>query len=94
MARLACLRITFDTDLRYRIHALRADEKADNHLFLPPDWCIMEVKADNAVPDWVTSLLAYHNCQLRRISKYCAGLALGTGMRVSHFAISPRGEKG
>jgi hypothetical protein len=24
------------------------------------------------VPDWVTSLLARHDCQLQRVSKYCA----------------------
>jgi SPX domain protein involved in polyphosphate accumulation len=69
------LRVTFDTDLRARAHALAVAEDADNHLFAPPDWCIMEVKVNEAVPDWVTSLLARHGCQLRRVSKYCAGLA-------------------
>jgi SPX domain protein involved in polyphosphate accumulation len=87
------LRITFDTDLRCRVHELKVNAGAENHLFLPPEWCIMEVKANNAVPDWVTSLLAVHNCQLRRVSKYCTGLALAAGIRVEPFAVSPLPEE-
>jgi SPX domain protein involved in polyphosphate accumulation len=71
----AGLRVTFDTHVGGRTHALKVDHDAQNHLFLPPDWSIMEVKVNDAVPDWVTSLLARHNCQLRRVSKYCAVLA-------------------
>lgn len=87
----AGLRITFDTDVGCRIHALKVNLDAENHLFLPPDWSIMEVKANNAVPDWVTSLLARHNCQLRRVSKYCAGLALARGLGVMPLAIGLAG---
>jgi SPX domain protein involved in polyphosphate accumulation len=71
----AGLRITFDIDVGGRAHELKVNHEAQNHLFLPPDWSIMEVKVNDAVPDWVTSLLARHNCQLRRVSKYCAVLA-------------------
>lgn len=85
----AGLRITFDTDVRCRTHALKANLDAANHLFLPADWCIMEVKVNEAVPDWVTSLLARHNCQLRRVSKYCAGLAWARGIRVMPLALAP-----
>ncbi len=85
----AGLRITFDTDLRCRVHALKVNQDAENHLFAPPDWCVMEVKANDAVPDWVTSLLARHGCQLRRISKYCAGLAHAKNIRVMPLAVAP-----
>ncbi len=85
----AGLRITFDTDLRCRVHALSVNQDAANHLFAPPDWCVMEVKVNEAVPDWVTSLLARHECQLRRVSKYCAGLATGRGIRVMPLAMAP-----
>ncbi len=88
----AGLRITFDTDVGCRVHALKVNLDAENHLFLPPDWSIMEVKANNAVPDWATSLLARHNCQLRRVSKYCAGLALARGLRVMPLAIGLSGN--
>lgn len=39
-----------------------------------PRWLVMEVKADEAVPVWVSRLLSRNDCQLRRISKYCAGI--------------------
>jgi len=70
----AGLRVTFDIDVGGRTHALAVTDDVRNHLFLPPDWSIMEVKVNDAVPDWMTSLLARHNCQLRRVSKYCAVL--------------------
>ena len=70
------LRVTFDTNLRCRIHALTllSDQGGDNHFFLPPDWCIMEVKINNRVPYWLSELLGRHRCTLRRVSKYCAAL--------------------
>lgn len=68
-------RVTFDTDLRARVHALAVNAAAENHPFAPPGWAIMEVKANDAVPDWMISLLGRHDCRLRRVSKYCAGLA-------------------
>ncbi|MEY4546264.1 MAG: hypothetical protein RL685_2459 [Pseudomonadota bacterium] len=75
----AGLRVTFDTHVASRMHALRINDGALNRLILPEDWCIMEVKADERVPQWVASLLARHDCQLGRISKYCLGVAqLGT----------------
>ncbi|MBN2496042.1 MAG: polyphosphate polymerase domain-containing protein [Deltaproteobacteria bacterium] len=83
------LRITFDTDCGGRAHALQVNQEAQNHLFLSPDWCIMEVKVNDSVPDWVTSLLARHACQLRRVSKYCAVLARARDIRVMPLAIWP-----
>jgi len=89
----AGLRITFDTDLRFRAHALTVNLNADNHLFASPDLCIMEVKANETMPNWVTSLLARHNCQLQRVSKYCAGLAWVKGIHVMPLAMSSAGNK-
>lgn len=71
----AGLRVTFDTDVRARIHALKLDENAENHQIVPPGWAIMEVKANDAVPSWMIGLLGRHECQLRRVSKYCLALA-------------------
>lgn len=78
--RNAGLRVTFDTDVRARVHALKVNENAENHLVVPPGWSIMEVKANDAIPSWVISLLAKHQCQLCRVSKYCLGLARLTAM--------------
>lgn len=73
------MRVTFDMDLSGRIHALQVNEDARNHHFMPLDWLVMEVKVDERIPGWMTSLLAKHECVLTRVSKYC--MALADGMR-------------
>jgi hypothetical protein len=45
-----------------------------HHAIVPPDLVILEVKANDLVPQWVPSLLAAHDVTLSRFSKYCAGL--------------------
>jgi SPX domain protein involved in polyphosphate accumulation len=85
----AGLRITFDTTVASRIHALKVNAPAGNRLVLPQNWCIMEVKADERVPEWTTSLLARHACQLSRVSKYCTGLAQLKGFNVLPFTLGP-----
>lgn len=68
------LRVTFDTQLKGRIHELSLSSPAENHYFAPPDWCIMEVKVNERVPYWLTKMIATYGISLRRISKYCATL--------------------
>lgn len=85
----AGVRITFDTSVASRLHSLTVNAPAKNRLILPVDFCIMEVKADDRVPEWATSLLARHDCQLTRISKYCAGVATLMGFKVMPLALSP-----
>ena len=87
------LRITFDTQLSGRVHALRVNASAPNRLIAPADWCVMEVKTNNKVPNWVSSMLARHNCQLRRISKYCATLSKLAQLGVPHVEIPNRAER-
>ena len=83
----AGLRVTFDYDVRGRVHALDLNESATNHLVLPLDWCIMEVKANERVPNWLTSLLGRHNCSLNRLSKYCLVVAQLRGLDVSPLVL-------
>lgn len=78
------LRITFDSDFVGRTHALRVHQNSANHRIMPPEWSIMEVKSDDAVPDWVTSLLSRHECQLQRVSKYCA-----TVSKLANLDVAP-----
>jgi SPX domain protein involved in polyphosphate accumulation len=85
----AGVRVTFDTRVASRIHALTVNAPARNRLILPTDHCIMEVKADERVPEWATSLLARHDCQLSRVSKYCAGVAALRGLKVMPLVLSP-----
>jgi hypothetical protein len=84
----AGLRVTFDYDVRGRLHALDLNEPAANHLVLPLDWCVMEVKANDTVPDWLISLLGRHNCSLNRLSKYCAVVAALRGLDVAPLVLT------
>lgn len=76
------LRITFDTQLKGRVHdlSLLSQSYADNRYLLPPDWCVMEVKVNYRVPYWLTELIGQHRCTLRRISKYCTALEHGKAL--------------
>ena len=76
------LRITFDTNLTGRVHALSllSRQQGENHFVLPPDWCIMEIKVNDRVPYWLTEVLGKHCCTLRRVSKYCATLEACKGL--------------
>jgi hypothetical protein len=70
------LRVTFDTNLRCRIHdlTLLSQSQTENRYFLPPQWCIMEIKVNRSVPYWLAYILYKHGCAQRRFSKYCAAL--------------------
>lgn len=70
------LRVTFDTNMKCRAHdlSLLPPGYAENRYFIPPEWCIMEIKADGHVPLWLTRLTSQHRCTFRRISKYCTAL--------------------
>jgi len=69
------LRLTFDHDLWCTEPSALLAPGPHRHVFLPPGWLVMEVKANDAVPLWVARMLARRSCELKRFSKYCAGLA-------------------
>ena len=68
------LRITFDQSLWSSIPDDGVSGAAPRHEILPPNLLVLEVKVNNAVPLWISHLLARHHCGLSRYSKYCAGL--------------------
>lgn len=70
------LRITFDTNLKGRVHdlTLLSTRHAENKFFIPPTMCIMEVKVNYRVPYWLTEVIGKYRFTLRRVSKYCAAL--------------------
>ncbi len=72
------MRVTFDTLLQGRTSSLLVNDTAKNYYFLPPDWFVMEVKVNERIPTWMTSLLAKHECTLQRVSKYCSAISSGT----------------
>ena len=65
------LRITFDEELTCTPPAWHILEGTPRLRVLSPDSVILEVKANDKVPDWVVNLLARHSCPVRRFSKYC-----------------------
>ncbi len=71
------LRVTFDTHLKYRINELDVTAVCKDRFFLPPDIVVMEVKANERIPMWLISLLGAHECNIKRISKYCHGIEGG-----------------
>jgi hypothetical protein len=68
------LRLTIDSDLRYRVNDLWLDSKHSGHYMLPPHVAVLEIKANDRVPYWLTHLVARNNLQLTRMSKYCSSL--------------------
>jgi SPX domain protein involved in polyphosphate accumulation len=68
------LRVTFDSNVRYRINDLNLASKNMGRFLISPDRIILEIKANEKVPSWLTELIGYNNYRLIRISKYCTGL--------------------
>jgi len=68
------LRVTFDTNVGYMHKNLDLKNIHPEWLMLPAKYCILEIKADDKVPYWVTELVAHHNFKLIRVSKYCLAL--------------------
>lgn len=64
------LRITIDEDIRYRNSKLRLTEGPGGQTLLPPDCYLMEVKAENAIPLWLTELLTALKIHKISYSKY------------------------
>jgi hypothetical protein len=69
----ADLRITFDTNLSYRLNDLvpRPDDRAFDRVILNGGAAVLEVKVAETVPFWLSELLAQEQCLLQSHSKYC-----------------------
>lgn len=70
------LRVTFDKDLTYRVGNLHLDDQQSGLPLFPPDWTVIEIKANERIPYWLTEMVAIHNLNLVRISKYCRSIEL------------------
>jgi VTC domain len=65
------LRVTLDRRIRGRDRDFHLGAAAVNRFIVPPGTAILEVKADERVPHWLTDLTARRNMQVFRVSKYC-----------------------
>ena len=68
------LRVTFDTSLSFQTHPLHLHERPSGLPMLPPDQVVMEIKVNERLPYWLTEMIAAHNLQLVRVSKYCRSI--------------------
>jgi SPX domain protein involved in polyphosphate accumulation len=68
------LRVTFDTNLTYQVNSLNMLEPMNGLSMLPTGFEVMEVKVNERIPYWLTELVAAHNLQLVRMSKYCRSI--------------------
>ena len=69
------LRVTFDQRVRGRDRDFDLATPAENRFIIPPHKVIMEVKANERVPYWLTDLTASRDLQVVRVSKYCQSVA-------------------
>jgi hypothetical protein len=67
----AGLRVTVDQRLRGRDRDFHLGADAENRLIVPARLAVVEFKANERVPYWLTDLAAELNLSVVRISKYC-----------------------
>ena len=68
------LRVTFDTNLSFQTHKLHVHEEPSALPMLSPNLVVMEIKVNERIPNWLTGLIADHNLNMVRISKYCRSI--------------------
>lgn len=68
------LRITFDTSLAFQSHPLHLHEQGSSLPMLHPNQVVMEIKVNERIPYWLTEMIAAHNLQMMRVSKYCRSI--------------------
>ncbi|GIE95656.1 polyphosphate polymerase domain-containing protein [Paractinoplanes rishiriensis] len=80
------LRVTLDHRVRGRDRDLYlGDPHAQNRFIIPPHLAVLEVKANERVPYWLTDLTARRNLSVVRVSKYCQSIeAFGRAPRSVH----------
>ncbi|MFR9730622.1 polyphosphate polymerase domain-containing protein [Saccharopolyspora sp. MS10] len=65
------LRVTMDHRVRGRDRDFDLNAEAENRYIISPHHAVLEVKANERAPYWITDLAARHGLQIQRISKYC-----------------------
>lgn len=68
------LRVTIDHRVRGRDRDFHLGAEVENRLIIPPHKAVVEVKANERVPYWVTDTAARLGMSVVRISKYCQSI--------------------
>ncbi|OLT27693.1 vacuolar transporter [Nocardiopsis sp. CNR-923] len=76
------LRVTLDHRVRGRDRDFDLRAEAESRYIVDPHLVVMEVKANERAPYWVTDMAARLNLQVERISKYCQSVEV--------FGMAPR----
>jgi SPX domain protein involved in polyphosphate accumulation len=89
------LRVTLDHRVRGRDRDLRLGAAgAENRFIIPPRLAVLEVKANDRVPYWLTDLTAQRNLSVVRVSKYCQSVeAFGRAPRSVFHIPDSRTER-
>jgi SPX domain protein involved in polyphosphate accumulation len=74
------LRVTFDTSLSFQSHPLHLHEQSSALPMLPAYLVVMEIKVNERIPTWLTEMIAGHNLQMVRVSKYCRSVEAAQSM--------------
>lgn len=64
------LRITFDKNLRKRVHDIRLEKGCMGDLYVDPDVFVLEIKVSEKLPVWLTRILSDFRCNIQSFSKY------------------------
>jgi SPX domain protein involved in polyphosphate accumulation len=88
------LRVTVDHRVRGRDRDFHLGADAENRLIIPARLSVLEIKANERVPYWLTDLAAGMNLSVVRVSKYCQSVeAFGRAPRsVFHIPDSDPAE--
>jgi SPX domain protein involved in polyphosphate accumulation len=81
------LRITFDTDIRYRAVDLDLASRNPGGHMIHPERVVLEVKANERIPRWLADLVGVFNAQIIRMSKYCQSIEVADRVPRSVFHI-------
>ncbi|MEV6060833.1 polyphosphate polymerase domain-containing protein [Nocardia asteroides] len=65
------LRATIDHSVHGRDRDFHLGANAENRFIIPPHLAIVEIKANERIPYWISDLTARLNMSVVRISKYC-----------------------
>jgi hypothetical protein len=74
------LRVTFDTSLSFQSDRLYLHEQPSGLPMLRANLVVMEIKVNERIPYWLTEMIAAHNLQMVRFSKYCRSIQAAQNM--------------
>jgi SPX domain protein involved in polyphosphate accumulation len=76
------LRATIDHHVHGRDRDFHLGTKTEHRFIIPPHLCVVEIKANERIPYWISDLTARLNMSVVRISKYCQS--------VEAYGLAPR----